>query len=249
MNKIFHKHADYFCLFGYLKALLATSFSTAVLFWATLAAQASTLAELNPNPNPTITLSFPDRVFHIPYIYISPRPPLSTLKPNNPTTRFGVAFWMPDGSPVSDDPAWNPGFRPHQTGETPSADHFITQVTSIISASDVNSAPDPKIQLSNLLRYEPNYWKVTHLNSHEELIETVDYNSKQFHYYYGFTQSGDTYFVRCLHHPSDVNPGCDGSLRIYRYNLDAHVMLPEDQQRKINVIASKFSELLAMWTE
>jgi len=227
------------------------SLIVAMLFWTSLddKTSAQTEPDSHPNPNPIVAISIADRIFHLPDIYISPRPPLETLKPINYSKRFGIAFWMPDGSPVNDDPAWKPDFRPHKAGEIPSTDHFIVQINSITSASDIDAYPDPSIQLKNILNTGTDYWRVTALDDRTKLIETKEKNPKQFHYYYGDTEGGDRYLIRWLHNEQDINPGCGGFLRIYKYNLDTHIMIPKDQQRNMNTISAKVRMLLSGWAD
>lgn len=93
------------------------------------------------------------RVWRVPYGYLSIRPPAEALQPVNHWRRFSFAFWMPDGRPTrtaGHDLGW---LRPREPGRAPPGpDEFVAIATNVQAwETGPDARPQPGQMLANVL--------------------------------------------------------------------------------------------------
>lgn len=94
------------------------------------------------------------RVWRVPYGYLSIRPPAEAIQPVNHWRRFSFAFWMPDGRPTrtaGHDLGW---LRPREPGRAPPGpDEFVVAIATNVQAWETGpgARPQPGQMLANSL--------------------------------------------------------------------------------------------------
>lgn len=99
-----------------------------------------------------ITIDTGQRVWRIPYLYLSIRPPPGPLPPVVNLRRFSFAFWMPDGRPSVRAGHESPSLRPPEPGRPPPGPNdYLVIGTNVQAWSDPEAPPHPARQLDNAL--------------------------------------------------------------------------------------------------
>ncbi|GAA0602018.1 hypothetical protein GCM10009416_44830 [Craurococcus roseus] len=92
------------------------------------------------------------RVWRVPYGYLSIRPPAEALQPVNHWRQFSFAFWMPDGRPTrtaGHDLGW---LRPGEPGRAPPGpDEFVAIGTNVRAWDEPGAPPRPGQMFANSL--------------------------------------------------------------------------------------------------
>lgn len=193
------------------------------------------------------------RVWRVPYGYLSIRPPAHAIQPMNHWRRFSFAFWMPDGRPTrvaGHELAW---LRPHEPGRPPPGPDEFVFIATHVEAWDAGGLPQPAQMFANALsipgtdRHDfRERWGMVEATPKPGEGELWDkYLLSRFHR--GDPPGATEAYARCSRpHPTD-NGICSGQASLLELKVAFHVRLPKDRMDRFVDALDIARQLLLGW--
>ncbi len=231
-----------------------TILTAAVAFLsAALLPRASQAQEVPPER--VVVIDTGQRVWRVPYGYLSIRPPAEAIEAVNHWRRFSFAFWMPDGRPTrvaGHELAW---LRPQEPGRAPPGpDEFIFIATDVQAWNEPHAQPQPGQMLANSLG-----WSGTGGHDYRERWGMVEATPKprvnglwdkyflsRFHR--GERPGSASAFVQCRRPAPTDNGICSGRASLSELDVAFHVRLPKDRMDRYADALGVARRLLLGWT-
>jgi hypothetical protein len=209
----------------------------------------------------TVAVDTGQRIWRIPYPYLSIRPPPGPLPAVVRVPGFSFAFWMPDGLTSTLAGHESPSLRPPEPGRPPPGPNdYLVIGTNVRAWSDPGAQPHPARQLDNLISDgSANY----EYRERWGLIEIVRRPGlpANFDFYYGTRLLREpglmqaSVLVRCarLGRPGNdeftINRLCTGTVALNRLDVLFHVQLPMERMDQVMDAVAVAARLLDDWAD